>query len=63
VQYPVLIHTITVLTLAAAYAYGPRISDIRQFVVSAVAPHALEMLALVAVHLHKFTVSWIASDV
>ena len=63
VQYPVLVHTVTALTLAAAYVYGPRISDIRQFVVSAVAPHALEMLALVVVHLHKFAVSWIASDI
>ena len=63
VQYPVLIHTVMCLTLGAAYVHGPRISDIKQFVVSAVAPHVLEMLALVTVHLHKFAVSWAAVDI
>jgi hypothetical protein len=63
VQYPVLIHTVMCLTMAAAYVHGPRISDIKQFVVSAIAPHVLEMLALVTVHLHKFAVSWAASDI
>jgi hypothetical protein len=62
VQFPVLIHTITCLVLIAAYVHGPRINDIRQFVVSAVAPHALELAGSVMVHAHKFCVSWLAAD-
>jgi hypothetical protein len=56
-----LVHTTLILTLLAAYAYGPRISDVRQFMLSAVCPHALELLAQLLARVHRLAVlSWCA---
>ncbi len=53
VQPAILVHTILVLLLLAAYVHGPRITEIRQFVIGAVCPHVLELLGakvLASVH-------------
>ena len=52
-------HTSLILTLLAAYVYGPRISEVKPFMLSAVCPHALELLAQLFAHLHRLAVmSW-----
>jgi len=43
IQPVLLVHTILVLLLLSAYVYGPRLTEIRQFVISAVCPHVLEL--------------------
>jgi hypothetical protein len=50
-----LMHTITSIWLVAAYAYGPRISELQTFIVAVVCPHALDTLAGVLTHIQKFT--------
>ena len=49
---PVLLHTGLVLLLLAAYVYGPRITEIRQFMLGAVCPHVLELGASLLISLH-----------
>ena len=53
-----VVHTLLALVLLAAYAYGPRIGDVRQFMLSAVCPHAFDLLAQVAAHVHRLAVMW-----
>ena len=53
-----VVHTTLTLLLLGAYAYGPRISDVRQFMLSAVCPHALELVAQFLTHLHRLAVIW-----
>ncbi len=56
-----VVHTILILLLLAAYTHGPRISDVRQFMLSAVCPHALELLAQLLTNAHRVAVimvSW-----
>ena len=54
-----VVHTTLVLLLFSAYVYGPRISDVKQFMLSAVCPHALEIFAQVLSHAHRMVVmSW-----
>jgi hypothetical protein len=59
-----VVHTILVLLLLAAYTHGPWtpcISDVRQFMLSAVCPHALELLAQLLTNAHRVAVimvSW-----
>lgn len=52
------VHTLLALGLLAAYAYGPRIGDVRQFMLSAVCPHAFDLLAQIAAHAHRVAVMW-----
>ena len=62
-QHPVLVHTALLLLLVACYVRGPRITDIRQFVITAVAPHALEVAAGLLVHVHRLAVSRLVLEV
>ena len=55
---PVLLHTLLVLLLLAAYVYGPRITEIRQFMIGAVCPHVLELGARVLISLHGILVTF-----
>ena len=48
-----VVHTILVILLLSSYAYGPRISDVQSFMLSAVCPHALELLAQLMAHVHR----------
>jgi hypothetical protein len=52
IQPALLVHTILALLLLSAYVYGPRLTEIRQFVVSAVCPHVLELGAKLLASLH-----------
>ena len=56
---PVLIHTVAFMLLAASYVYGPRITDIKSFVLASMYPHALEMLAYVLGQVHTVAVAMI----
>jgi hypothetical protein len=47
-----------VLLLLAAYVYGPRITEIRQFMIGAVCPHVLELGARVLISLHGILVTF-----
>jgi hypothetical protein len=55
---PVLLHTMLVLLLAAAYVYGPRITEIKQFMIGAVCPHVLELGAHLLASLHGVLVTF-----
>ena len=57
----VFVHTITALWLAAAYVYGPRITDLRPFITAVAFPHVVDVAARTVVHLHKLIVLWITS--
>ena len=54
---PMLTHTVAFMLLAVSYTYGPRITDIRNFVLACVYPHGLEMLAYVLGQVHAVAVS------
>jgi hypothetical protein len=54
-----VVHTTLILLLLSAYGYGPRISDVKQFMLSAVCPYALELLAQLLTNAHRMAVmSW-----
>jgi hypothetical protein len=55
---PVLLHTGLLLLLLAAYVYGPRITEIKQFMIGAVCPHVLELGASLLIHLHSGLVTF-----
>ena len=55
---PVLLHTVLVLLLLMAYIYGPRITEIRQFMIGAVCPHVLELGAKLLANLHMALVAF-----
>jgi hypothetical protein len=55
---PVMLHTGLVLLLLAAYVYGPRITEIKQFMIGAVCPHVLELGANLLIHLHSGLVTF-----
>ena len=55
---PVLLHTVLVLLLLSSYVYGPRITEIRQFVIGAVFPHALELCAKLLANVHGVLVTF-----
>ena len=58
-----VVHTTIILLLLSAYVYGPRISDVRQFMLGAVCPHALEIFAQLLAHAHRMAVlSWCADQ-
>jgi hypothetical protein len=52
----VVVHTTVALAAVACYLQGPRITDLRQFVISAVCPHGLEVVARVVGHAHALVV-------
>ena len=56
---PILLHTGLVFMLLAAYMYGPRITEIRQFVIGAVCPHVLELAADLLASLHGILVAFL----
>jgi hypothetical protein len=57
---PLLLHTGLVLLLLAAYVHGPRITEIRQFMIGAVCPHVLELCARLLIGIHEGIVTfWI----
>jgi hypothetical protein len=56
---PVLIHTGLVFMLLTAYLHGPRITEIKQFVVGAVCPHVLELMADLLISFHGLTVTFL----
>ena len=57
-----MVHTTLLLLLLSAYGYGPRISDVKQFMLSAVCPYALELLAQLLTNAHRVAVmSWSAA--
>jgi hypothetical protein len=51
-----MVHTMLILLLLAAYTHGPRIPDVHRFMLSAVCPHALELLAQLLTHAHRVAV-------
>jgi len=53
----VVVHTTVGLAALACYLQGPRITDLRQFVISAVCPHGLEVAARVVGHAHALVVA------
>lgn len=55
---PVLVHTILALLLLAAYVYGPRITEIRQFMIAAVCPHVLDLGAKLLANVHEGLVTF-----
>ncbi len=54
----VVLHTGLVFLLLAAYVYGPRVTEIKQFMIGAVCPHVLELGASVLIHLHSGLVTF-----
>jgi hypothetical protein len=58
VQPVLLLHTLLVLLLLAAYVYGPRITEIRQFMIGAVCPHVLDLGARALISLHGVLVTF-----
>jgi hypothetical protein len=55
---PILLHTVLVLLLLFSYVYGPRITEIRQFMIGAVCPHVLELGAKLMISLHGVLVTF-----
>ena len=56
----VLLHTVMVLILVAAYFQGPRVYDLQQFVVSAVWPHVLEAVVAALLMMHTVAVMYVS---
>ena len=54
----ILLHTGLVLLLLVAYVHGPRITEIKQFMIGAVCPHVLELGASLLTHLHSGLVTF-----
>ena len=55
---PILLHTILTLLLLLSYAYGPRITDVKHFVIGAACPHVLEFGANILTCLHGISVTF-----
>lgn len=53
-----MLHTGLVLLLLAAYVYGPRITEIKQFMIGAVCPHVLDLGASLLIQLHSGLVTF-----
>ena len=51
-----VVHTVLILILLFAYTHGPRIPDVQRFMLSAVCPHALELIAQLLTHAHRVAV-------
>ena len=51
-----VVHTLIILILIASYVYGVRISDTKHYMLSAVCPYALELLAKLLTHVHRVAV-------
>ena len=63
VQLPIVVHSAAALLLMAAYWNGPRIADIRQYVIGVVSPFVWDLVAVLLVHVHKFLVSWVSMEI
>lgn len=55
----VFVHTITAMWLAAAFFYGPRISDLQIFITAVAFPHVVDIVACAVTHLHQLGVLWL----
>lgn len=53
-------HTLMAMILVGAYVYGPRVTDLYQFVIGAACPHVLEIVAALMIRTHKVSVAYIA---
>ena len=51
-----VVHTVIILILVSSYVYGVRISDTQHYMLSAVCPYALELLAKLLTHVHRVAV-------
>jgi len=60
VSQVVFIHTLMGTILLGAYAYGPRVTDLYQFVIGAACPHVMEIAAALVIRTHKVAVAYIA---
>ena len=54
------IHTLMGMILIGAHAYGPRVTDLYQFVIGAACPHVMEIAAALVIRTHKVAVAYIA---
>jgi hypothetical protein len=55
-----VVYTAVALALLAAYLYGARITDTRRYMLSAVCPYGLELLARLLSHAHRVAVMTLA---
>jgi hypothetical protein len=55
---PVLLHTILILLLLFSYVHGPRITEVKHFVIGAACPHILEFGAKILTSLHSISVTF-----
>ena len=59
----VLIHTVGAVWLLLAYAYGPRVSDLKPFLLAVSYPSVAGVLAKALTHTHRLAVLWLMTDV
>ena len=59
-SYIMFIHTLVFILLSTAYLYGPRVTDVYQFMLSAIWPHIMEMVAFVLIHAHRVGVRYVS---
>jgi hypothetical protein len=57
-----VVHTMLALLLILSYFYGLRITDVQRFMLSAVCPHALELLAQLLTRAHQVAVIAASAD-
>ena len=57
-----LVHTAAILWLAVAYAYGPRISDVKPFIVAVAYPNVMDLFARALTHAHRLAVLWVMEE-
>lgn len=48
-------HSVMLMWLLYAHAYGPRVTEIQTFIAAVASPHTLDLAASVVVHLHRLT--------
>jgi hypothetical protein len=46
-------HSVILIWLLYAYAYGPRVTELKTFIAAVASPHTLDLAASVVVHLHR----------
>ncbi len=54
-----MVHTLTAAWLLCAYFYGPRVSEIRPFIMAVACPHVLDTASRALVHLKKCIVLYL----
>ena len=55
----VIVHTVTVLWLVYAYRDGPRVSELKTFILAVACPHILDIVSHTLVQTKKFTVLYL----